>query len=123
MDKQFTNAKIIAQGHDNQATISYETISLPATNKMLSIKDSLSLLRMLYLLPNGMYNQNKSVGCMFNSSNLGKIRLSNCECKLDLSSRSFIDSDCLQIANKIVDFCRLFKIRKKETSINLACGA
>lgn len=123
IDKHFTNAKIIAQGHDNQAIINYETISLPATNKMLSIKDSLSLLRMLYLLPNGMYNQNKSVGCMFNSSNLGKIRLSNCECELGLSSRSFIDSDCLQIANKIVDFCRLFKIRKKETSINLACGA
>lgn len=123
IDKQFTHAKIIAQGHDDQATINYESITLTNSDKMISTKDSLMLLRMLCLLPNGMYNQHKSVGCMFNSSNLGKIRLSNCECKLGLSSRSFIDSDCLQIANKIIDFCRLFKIRKKETSVKLSCGA
>ena len=123
MDKQFTNAKIIAQGHDDQATINYESINLSNNDKMLSTKDSLLLLKMLYMLPNGMYSQNMHAGCMFNSSNLGKIRLNNCLCKLGLSSRSFIDSDCLQIANKIIDFCRLFKIRKKEININLACRA
>lgn len=115
--KQLVLENNIVQNNDQDATVKM-SLAKKQSKVALSWKDSYQIMQMLALLPNGMFTYSKLGKCMFNSSNLGIVKIGNQNLYLEILARSLLDVDATQIIDKISEYLQIFGLKVNEIKIN-----
>lgn len=109
--------KNICQGNDNDATVKI-SLANKQSKIALSFEESLKIVKMIALIPNGLFTYCKRGKCMFNSSNLGIISITNNKLEIHILVRSLLDADATQIIDQMAEYFKLFDIKNNEIKIN-----
>ena len=104
--------KVLKQEYENSDSdilMSYKTSDIVKNHIAISFDDTINVLKMLYIVPNGLMDIMPDFPDVAETSmNLGKIVLSEEKCSISYMVRSAVGTKCIYVSNKIIEIAKLF---------------
>jgi len=121
INQKIADNLIITQNYDKNINCKIKLCQ--QEKKCIKPIESERLMNLLSVIPDGTFNYLHECNCMYNSSNMGVLKVLDGVVHIECSQRSFIEDDAQSIRSKIITIFKQFGFKDSDIHLKDGCSA